>query len=445
MMTFSEAGRRLALSFVTAFVLWAFVSVTQNPEDHKIFDVPVQLQNIPPDLVVVDDAGMVVSNFGTVQVEVWAAMNTLNQLRDGDLKAVVDVSKATTAVQKFPVTIINSRTGMGYMSFKYAPQLELRLDEMNTVELPIRVEMQTNAASSVAFDTPKAEIVGVQKTVSIQAPQMLLKRIKEAKVKVEFASTMTANYVSSVPVVVVDDAGKPISGVTLSPSTVEVNIEVRPKTGIKEVVILPQITGYVASGYRIREVRLAHATVSITGGSEVVEKTMSVTTAPIDVSNLSESITQTVQVIFPNNILPIKETDTMVDVGLRLELVVQPVRMRIPVVVTLDDIPEGLDVSVVPNVVTIEVLASPAALQRGALTLIRASAVVGGWDGNNRYRQVLLALPDDVKLMGNAPVVQLFVNEIITPEPTNVPVSETATVTILATPTGTVTPTKTTP
>lgn len=451
-MNVSVAGRRLALAFLAAFALWTFVTITQNPEDHKTFDVPVQLQNRPNDLVVVDSDGVVLNNYGTIEVEVWAAINTLNQIRDGDLKAVVDLSKATaTAEQLFPVTIVNTCTCEGYMSYKNDAQVKFRLDTMNTVELPIRIDMQNYMAASVAYDAPTGIIADAQ-TVTIRASQMRIKRIKEAKVTVQVANNFTARYENMVPVVVVDDADKPLDGMMLSPESVKVIVDVKPKTGVKKVVVLPQIRGYVAPGYQLREIRMNPAIVSINGGSEVVEQTQSIMTEPIDVSNLTESITKTVRLVLPDNILLLDDTATnnqTVSVGLKLELVVQPIRMRIPVEVTLADIPDGMNVSVVPNIVTVDVAASPATLQRGALTLVRAVAQVGAWDDNNRYRQVSLSLPADMQLVGNVPVVQLEVSDNQPPPPTMgiTATPEEATSTAVATPTATltVTPTKSTP
>jgi hypothetical protein len=254
-------------------------------------------------------------------------------------------------------------------------------------------------------------------------------------------------------VVVVDDADKPLTGVTLSPESVKVSIDVKAKMGAKKVVILPQIRGYVAPGYRLADVQVSPATISITGGSEVVEQIQSVTTELIDVSNLTESVTRTVQLVMPNNIL-LMEAQPPIRVSLALELVVQPVRMRIPVEVTLQDVPDGMNVAVIPNIVTVDVVASPATLQRGALTLVRAVAAVGAWDDANRYRQVSLSLPADVQLVGNVPVVQLEVRDLPPPQPTTVIATEEATdTTVTATavpvlsPTSTAvpTPTKMTP
>ena len=106
MIRLSVAGVRLALSFVAAFALWGFVTVTQNPEDHKIYDVPIEVRNLPIDAVIIDANGLIQTTLGTTQVEVWAAKNTLSQLRDGDIHAVVDLTNATVALQKVPILVI---------------------------------------------------------------------------------------------------------------------------------------------------------------------------------------------------------------------------------------------------------------------------------------------------------------------------------------------------
>ena len=87
MIRLSVVGVRLALSFVAALALWGFVTVTQNPEDRKIYDVPIEVRNLPVDAVIIDANGLIQTTLGTTPVEVWAAKNTLSQLRDGDIRA----------------------------------------------------------------------------------------------------------------------------------------------------------------------------------------------------------------------------------------------------------------------------------------------------------------------------------------------------------------------
>ncbi len=426
-------GWRLLWSFVVAFVLWMFVTLTQNPEDNQSFDMPVQIKNLPANAVIVDENGMVVTNYGTVSVEVWAAKNTLDQIRNVDLQAIVDLgnvddvrtdadASTTTVTERFfPVTVLPSRDNLGFVTFKELPQVGLRIDEMQTSELPIEIDKRNYTITNIAFDMPNVMITGPSTTVQIQAPRMLMNRIKKAKIVIEGLANTTASYESTYAVVVVDSADEPIAGVKLIPDTVNVKVEVRAKLGSKQVLIKPQTRGYVASGYRLREIRVNPALVSISGGYKFVEEINSVTTLPIDISGLSETITQTVQIVVPENI-SLYEYDQQnkmtVDVGLVIEKDIQPTRLRIPVMVELVDIPAGITVQVNPAIVILDVLMSPAALQRGALTQVQAVVTVGQWDATNTTRQVGLTLPKDIELIGGIPEVQISMVEVISPQVT---------------------------
>ena len=447
-------GWRLMWSFLVAFVLWTFVTLTQNPEDHKPFDVPLQIKNLPANMVVIDESGVVQTSYGTVEVKVRAAKNTLNQIRDVDLQAVVDLSSATAngEPQLFSVQAATTRDDLGYYTFDDEMlQVALRIDEMQTSELPIEIDQRNNSMANIAFETPNVVIEGPRTTVQIQAPRMLMNRIKQAKVVIESAANMTASYQSEYPVVVVDRTDTPITGVTLTPATVNVKVEVRAKVGSKQVLVKPQTRGYVAAGYRLREIRVNPVLMSISGGYKFIEAINSVTTQPIDISNLTETITQTVQIVVPENISFYEydqQNKITVDVGLVIEKDQQPTRMRIPVAVTLVDVPDGVSVQVSPAIVTLDVLMSPAALQRGALTQIQAVVAVGQWDATMTTRAVVITVPKDVELISGNTDVQLSVIAVAPPQDTEEPTATEAQitpVTLTPTLTMTVTPTKLVP
>ncbi|MCX6014961.1 MAG: CdaR family protein, partial [Chloroflexales bacterium] len=297
MIRLSVVGVRIALSFVAAFALWGFVTVTQNPEDHKIYDIPSEVRNLPVDTVIVDANGLIQPTLGTTQVEVWAAKNTLSQLRDGDIHVVVDLTNATVALQKIPLNVSSTRNDIGYMSFKYSVKsLDVRVDILKKITIPVVISNHQMNNPGVGVEVMAPTIPLSQRTVTVFGPQTLMKRIKEARVNVDFNGSVTASYINTLPVLLIDSADKVMSGLTITPDKVDVSIEIKQKIGAKEVVVLPQVTGFVAAGFRLREVRVNPLLVSITGSSQILEKTTSVQTFPIDINNLTKSISNTVEI-----------------------------------------------------------------------------------------------------------------------------------------------------
>jgi YbbR domain-containing protein len=408
MMRLSVAGVRLALSFFAALALWGFVTVTQNPEDRKIYEIPVEVKNLPVDAVIVDASGQIQTTLGTIQVEVWAAKNTLSQLRDGDIQAMVDLTNATVALQKVPIEVVSTRNDIGYMTFKYSVQsLDVRVDMLKTITVPVMINSQQFSNPGIGVEVLPPTIPLAQQIVSIYGPQTLIKRIKEARVNVEINGSVTASYTNALPVTLIDSADKPISGLTITPEKVDVSIEIKQKIGAKEVVVLPQVTGFVAAGFRLRDVRVNPLLVSITGSSQILEKTTSVQTMPIDINDLTKSVSRTVEISFPEGILPLDVAAKRVEVGLTVEQSIQPVRLKIPVVIDIRDIPTDIVVRANPAIVMIDIILSPSAMQRGAINTIRAEVSVGTWDAGNMMRQVQLTIPEDIRLMSDIPVVQL--------------------------------------
>ena len=427
MMRLSVAGVRLALSFFAALALWGFVTVTQNPEDRKIYEIPIDVKNLPVDAVIIDANGQIQPTLGTIQVEVWAARNTLSQLRDGDIQAMVDLTNATVALQKVPIDVTSTRNDIGYMTFKYAVNvLDVRVDMLKTITVPVVINSQQFSSPGIGVEVLAPTIPLAQQTVSVYGPQTLIKRIKEARVNVDINGSVTASYTNALPVLLIDSTDKPINGLTITPEKVDVAIEIKQKIGAKEVVVLPQVTGFVAAGFRLRDVRVNPLLLSITGSSQILEKTTSVQTVPIDINDLTKSVSRTVEIAFPEGILPLDATAKNVEVGLTVEQSSQPVRLTIPVVIDISDVPADMVVRANPAIVMIDIIMSPSAMQRGSINDIRAAVSVGTWDDGNMMRQVQLTIPEDIRLMSDIPVVQLEQANVSVPAPivstTSVPI-----------------------
>ena len=228
MMRLSVAGVRLALSFFAALALWGFVTVTQNPEDRKIYEIPIDVKNLPVDAVIIDANGQIQPTLGTIQVEVWAAKNTLSQLRDGDIQAMVDLTNATVALQKVPIDVTSTRNDIGYMTFKYAVNvLDVRVDMLKTITVPVVINSQQFSSPGIGVEVLAPTIPLAQQTVSVYGPQTLIKRIKEARVNVDINGSVTASYTNALPVLLIDSTDKPINGLTITPEKVDVAIEIK--------------------------------------------------------------------------------------------------------------------------------------------------------------------------------------------------------------------------
>jgi YbbR domain-containing protein len=350
-----------------------------------------------------------------VSLEIYSDQISLGKIRQSDLVVTADLVKAGLGLQQVAVTVVLNRSDVGYVKIvANPPVIDVRIDEQRSVVLPVTIRAQRSDMVDITSEEPQIDFVeGGVRTVTISGPAALVEKVQNAAADV-VVRPVSASYRTSAEVVVADASGREVSGVEISPQAVDLQITIRSKVGIKEVVILPQVAGYVAAGYRIEEVQVAPQTVSISGGSDVVEQTNSIRTAPLDVSGVSESITRTVRLQIEPNISFLNNPRGEVQVVVRVVPVSEAVRVRLPVAVQLSEIPEGRQFVVNPAIVELDVVISPNAMQRSSLGAFVAVVPVGAWDVAAPFREVQLQLPGGVQLLSAVPVVQLSETTVLT-------------------------------
>lgn len=429
MKRFPVVWRHLLLSLVAAIALWVFLELTQNPDGRRDFEgVPVQFIDLASEYIIVDESGSEQTTVPVVSLEIYSDQISLGKIRQSDLVVTADLVKAGLGLQQVAVNVVLNRSDVGYVKIvANPPVIDVRIDEQRAMVVPVTIRAQRSDMVDITSEEPQIGFVdGGVRTVTVSGPAALVEKVQSAAADV-VVRPVSASYRTSAEVVVADASGREVSGVVITPQTVDLQITIRSKVGIKEVVILPQVTGYVAAGYRIEEVQVAPQTVSISGGSDVVEQTNSIRTVPLDVSGIQETITQTVRLQIDPNISFLNNPRGEAQVVVRVVPVSEAVRVRLPVAVQLSEIPEGRQFVVNPATVELDVVVGANAMQRASLGAFSAIAPVGVWDGAAPFREVQLQLPAGVQLLSAVPVVQLSETTVLTPALESTPLAPTGT------------------
>lgn len=429
MKRFPVVWRHLLLSLVAAIALWVFLELTQNPDGRRDFEgVPVQFIDLASEYIVVDETGSEQTTVPVVSLEIYSDQISLGKIRQSDLVVTADLVKAGLGLQQVAVNVVLNRSDVGYVKIvANPPVVDVRIDEQRVVVVPVTIRAQRLEMADITSEEPQIGFVeGGARTVTVSGPATLVEKVQSAAADVVVGS-VSASYRTSAEVVVADASGREVSGVVISPQAVDLQITIRSKVGIKEVVILPQVTGYTAAGYRIEEVQVMPQTVSISGGSDVVEQTSGVRTVPVDVSGIRETITQTVRLQIDPNISFLNNSRGEAQVVVRVVPVSEAVRVRLPVAVQLSEIPEGRQFVVNPATVELDVVISANAMQRATLGAFVATAPVGVWDAAAPFRELQLQLPAGIQLLSAVPVVQLSETTVLTSTLDGAPVAPTGT------------------
>jgi YbbR domain-containing protein len=94
-----------------------------------------------------------------------------------------------------------------------------------------------------------------------------------------------------------DDAGFIVEGVTLDPSSVDIEIKVEQKRFSRLVVVSPSLQGTPAAGYNVTAVEVDPASVTLLGPLELLSVTSFVMTSDIDITGATSDISRIVNIV----------------------------------------------------------------------------------------------------------------------------------------------------
>jgi len=156
------------LSLFLALILWFFVTGEQTSEIG--FSVPLELKNIPRNLMVVNDVPSV------VDIRVSGPRTILSNLRPSDFALSVDLKGAHPGVTSFGHLENRIQVPSALKISRISPSLlDVRLEAVGEAKVPVRVV--TNGTPPEGYRLIRVEADPA--TVIIQGPQSEVRKIRE--------------------------------------------------------------------------------------------------------------------------------------------------------------------------------------------------------------------------------------------------------------------------
>jgi YbbR domain-containing protein len=165
---FGHIGLKL-LSLAIALLLWLTVAGEQTVE--RGLRVPLELQNMPEKLQLVEDPPQV------VDVRVRGAASTLGRLVPGDLVAIIDVRSARPGRRLFHLTDDEVRSPFGVeVEHISPPTVALSFENAGTAEIPVTPAITGEPAPGYVVGKVSVD----PQTVVVAGPQTALGRLTSA-------------------------------------------------------------------------------------------------------------------------------------------------------------------------------------------------------------------------------------------------------------------------
>ncbi|SMB95943.1 CdaR family protein [Deinococcus hopiensis] len=245
------------LALGAALVLWSVATTDRRAKVEQSYDVPVTVSDTTGGRGVGTREVRDLTP-ATVRVTLLGGPERLRELRGENIEAVVDVTGVPETSFTRPVTV-QAPTGTTLRSVK-PERVQGFVDSVLTSSLPVVVSVASPAGDSL----PRYELTPTE--ASVRGPGRLVTGVARV---VASPVTLEPGEEREVLLIPLDETGRPVEGVTLTPSAVRVR---RLDAGTLPVAELPVVLTPPPVTLRVTAARLTPARVRVVAPPEVLTR-----------------------------------------------------------------------------------------------------------------------------------------------------------------------------
>lgn len=299
---FSMAVLAVALSTT----LWMFITAEQNPPRSGVFPirVPVRAVNASPDVEVLGP-------LDTVLLRITAPNDLWSDLSDRSFRAVVDVAGQKQGDTTLPVQVTATDSRVRILEV-IPSDIKVQFDAAKSQQVPVKVNVLRAPPVGFSYQEPKIDVP----TVTIHGPERLVTLVDTAVADVDL-SAARSTLRQSFTLVARTSRGQDITGVRIEPSNVQVEIPIVRHIDYANLVVVPDMRGTPSPGYWVSKVRVDPNVVAVVGPQDVLSTLTTLKTLPVDVSNLTSTVTRTVGLDIPAGLSSVDRSSVLVEVTIQ--------------------------------------------------------------------------------------------------------------------------------
>lgn len=300
----SPTGQHSALEYVSsgllalllAAVVWVMAVYQDPPVVNPFYNLPIKYVNMPENLVPMGKLEERAS------VSLRAPKSHWSELTADSLEVVADLSGLDAGIHSVDVSV-RTVDRMAMIS-EYSPKrVVIRLEEKVLREMAVQPELEDPESVPPGY-TKQEPQVSPQK-VMISGPRSAVEAVTQVVARGQLNASKTT-VETQVPLEALDANGRPVNGaefIEFTPATVNLKLGVEPLANFRDVIVSAPTEGRLASGYWVSGITIEPPVVTLQGEAEVIQTMPAVvSTEPIDIDGLTESISRRVALDLPEGV-----------------------------------------------------------------------------------------------------------------------------------------------
>ncbi len=277
-------------SLILAVFIWIAATTEQNPVEARRFP-----QRIPIQIAL--DEGMTITNTPTrsgqvflrTQASVWEVLEA------DDITMRADLTGYAPGTYTIELTVQVATARRVVVEDWQPRQITVSIDRAGEILAEVTADVRSQPptgfeVTEITFDPPEVRVTG---------PASQVQRVISASARLNLRDDRNP-FTRDIQLAPIDDQGRIVSGVTLTPDTVSVSGNIQPREDYREVFVTPNITGDLPEGYVIHSITYEPQTILVSGRPSALEQLPgTIATAPVDLTGQTTSFSRNVQVELP--------------------------------------------------------------------------------------------------------------------------------------------------
>ncbi|EDS71835.1 CdaR family protein [Anaerofustis stercorihominis] len=328
----------LLISFLLALLLWAYAtSDGDNMAYSRIEDIPIAITNT--NNLDQNDFVVKLSKEKIESIKVYGKGSLVKSMNSQNIHASVDL-KDISSEGTYTLNINIKGIPSDVTVVDQSPNVvKVTVDKMGNKDISIPLIKQTGELKKGYSVLSLSSSVD---SVHISGPSNSVDKVKAIVGTVDVYNR-SEDFTSNVNLYAVDENGKKIKDVDLSPKTTSVNVNIGRT---KDVDIKVKTKGKSKDGYKITSITPNKTKVTISGPEDVLNSIETVNTEVLDLSDITSSIDKKLNLVLPEGVHVVDSKDT-VDVSVAVDRDKQ--KTIYITSFTFDNLPDGLSAEVIDD------------------------------------------------------------------------------------------------
>lgn len=290
------------LAILLAIALWSYVKTADfsaRPETSVTWDsIPLEIRDIPAGLHLTNEPQQ------TVSVVLRGSDSVVGQVLKENLLAYISLSEAGEGVGQYAVKVIHPQ---GLNATPTPGRIEIRLERELTADFDLKLEglEQSDPSYHISVTANPA-------FVKVTGLRSQFERVQQAQVTINQASIKQSGRLQ-LPVKLLDNRGKEVTGLVIEPGVVEVDVVRLPG---KLVPVVVEFSGQLSDGYRLEASQVEPDAVYVYATAEVLETLDQITTEPVGLEGITTDTSLSVRLVMPGSVA----VSSLAEVQVRLKI-----------------------------------------------------------------------------------------------------------------------------